>query len=323
MALNRCCAKYLLVICLSWQFSASLWAQNFPLRPIRYVVSDQAGSATDVLARIVAKELAEKLGQQIVVDNRPGASSIIGADIASKAPADGYTLVQMPTTVTATSSLYKSLPYDLERDFAPITRIGSGPSVVVVPASSLMKSTGDLLKLAKAKPGSINVASAGIGTCTHLAGEIFKRSASVDLMHVQYRGGGDALTAVLSGEAGVYFAPLAVALPQIRSGKLRALAVTSAKALPFLSDYPTVAESGVPGYEFNCWYGLFAPAATPKQNIAIIHRAVIAVLSMPEVRQRLNALGYLPGNDRPEEFAAIVKADIAIHREIVRSFAPQ
>jgi tripartite-type tricarboxylate transporter receptor subunit TctC len=275
------------------------------------------------LARIVTKELAESFGQQIVVDNRPGAASIIGGEIAARAPADGYTLVQFPTTVTVTVSLYKKLPYDLVRDFTPVTRVASGPSVVVVPASSSLKSIGDLLRLAKDKPGTINSASAGVGTCTFLASELFKKQAGVDLTHVPYRGGGDALTAVLSGEVAVYFAPLAVALPQIQSGKLRALAVTSAKRLPFLPEFPTVAESGVPGFEFSCWYGLLVPAGTPKQTVAKIHSAVISVLEKPDVRKRLNSLGYIPGNDRPEEFAALIKSEIASYREIVRGIPAQ
>ncbi len=323
MAIDRPCVKLLMLIGLTWQLSANSWAQNYPVKAVRYLVSDQAGSATDVLARIVATELTERFGQQVVVDNRPGAASIIGAEIAARAPADGYTLVQLPTTVTVTVSLYKKLPYDLVRDFTPVTRIASGPSVVVVPSSSPLKSIGDLLKLAKAKPGTINSASAGVGTCTFLAGELFKKQAGVDLMHVPYRGGGDALTAILSGEVSVYFAPLAVALPQIQAGKLRALAVTSAKRLPFLAEFPTVAESGVPGFEFSCWYGLMVPAATPKQTVAKIHSAVISVLEKPDVRKRLNALGYIPGNDRPEEFAALIKSEIASYREIVRGIPAQ
>jgi len=323
MAICRSWVKLLMLIGLAWQLPANGWAQAYPAKPVRYVVTDQAGSGTDVLARVVARELTETLGQQVVVDNRPGAASTIGAELVSRAPADGYTLVQLPTTVTVTATLYKNLPYNLVRDFTPVTRVASGPSVAVVPPSSPLKSIGDLLKLAKAKPGTINSASAGVGTCTFLAGELFKKKAGVDLMHVPYRGGGDALTAILSGEAAVYFAPLAVALPQIRAGKLRALAVTSAQRLPFLPEFPTVAESGVPGFEFSCWYALFVPSATPKQTVGKIHSALMTVLKKPDVIKRFNALGYVPGDDQPDRFAAFVKSEIANYREIVRGIPAQ
>jgi tripartite-type tricarboxylate transporter receptor subunit TctC len=253
------------------------------------------------------------------VDNRPGAGGNIGADMAAHAPADGYTMVQIATTHTVNASLYKNLGYDLVRDFAAVTELASGPSIVVVSASSPTKSIGDLLRIAKAKPGEMTHASAGTGTCSHLAGELFKRQAGVDMVHVPYKGGPPAVTAVISGETSVYFAPLSAVLPLVGQGRLRALAVSTAQRLPMLPDYPTVAEAGVPGYEFSCWYGLLVPAKTPRDTIAAIHGAVAKVLSNPTVQKRLADLGYLPVGNRPEEFAAHIKSQIESFRPIARN----
>ncbi|HSQ05458.1 MAG TPA: tripartite tricarboxylate transporter substrate binding protein, partial [Burkholderiales bacterium] len=294
-----------------------------PTKVVRYVVTDQAGSNTDVLARIVAEGLSEIFHHQVIVDNRAGAGGNIGAEIAARGSADGYTMLQIATTHTVNVSLYKKLGYDLVRDFSAVTQIAAGPSVVVVPSASPVKSVNDLVAVAKAKPGTINYSSAGLGTCTFLAAEKFKRQAGVDLVHVAYKGGAEAVTAVISGETSVYFAPLAPVLPQIRQGRLRALAVTTAEPLSLLPGYPTVAESGVRGYEAMCWYGLVVPAGTPKAIIAKIHDAVVAVLNKPNVKKRLGDLGFLPVGDQPEQFGAYIKSQIASNREIVRDIPAQ
>jgi tripartite-type tricarboxylate transporter receptor subunit TctC len=302
-----------------WAFA---WAQDYPNKIVRWVVVDQPGSNADTLARIIAEGLTEVFGKQVIVDNRPGAAGNIGTEFAARAAPDGYTVVEIPTTQTVNVTLYSKMPYDLVRDFAPITNLAASPNVVVVPASSPIKSISDLVKFAKAKPGAMNFSSAGTGSCTFLAGEIFKRQAGVEMQHVPYKGGGDALTAVISGEVQVYFAPIPVALPHIRSGKLRALAVTSEKPFPSIPEYPTIADAGLPGYQFNCWYGLLVPAGTPPQVIATLHRGLVAVLNKPDVRKRLVDIGFLPVGDRPEEFAAFIKSQIEVNREIVRGLPP-
>jgi len=309
----------LLVLCCGT--AAAAQPKPYPDKVIRYVVTDQPGSNIDTLARIVAEKLSATFGQQIVIDNRAGAGGNIGAEIGARAPADGYTMVQLATTHAVNVSLYRNLPYDFLRDFAPVTLLASSPSVVVVPAASTIQSFADLTKQARAKPGAINYASAGTGTCTFLAAELYKRQAGVDLTHVAYKGGAPALTAVLSGESAVYFAPLAPALPQIKDRRLRALAVTSPKPLALLPGYPTVAESGVPGYQFSCWYGLFMPAATPRHLVATVYQAVAQALADPGVRKRLADIGFIPGGNRPEEFAGYVRSEVDAARELVKGIS--
>lgn len=316
---SRATLAALLLLCIP----ALASGQKYPERVIRYVVTDQPGSNIDALARIVSERLSEQFGQPVVVDNRAGAGGNIGAEIGARAPADGHTLVQLASTHAANASLYRKLPYDLLRDFTPVSQLASGPSVVVVPASSPLRSIGDLVRAAKEKPGSVQYASAGTGTCTFLSAELFKRQAGVDLMHVAYKGGAPALTSVMTGETGVYFSPLAPALPQIRQGRLRALAVTSPKPLQVLPDQPTVSDAGVPGYQFSCWYGLFVPAGTPAPIVSTLHGAVVSMMGNAAVRKRLEDLGFLPVGDRPDQFAAYVRAEVKSARELVRGIEPQ
>ena len=234
------------------------------------------------------------------------------------APPDGYTLFEVNMGHAVNVSLYRNLPYDLLRDFAPVTQFASSPAVVVVHPSLPVKSIAELVRLARARPGAINYSSGGAGTPTFVAAELFKGQAKVDLLHVPYRAGGEALTAVIAGETSVYFAPLAPALPQIRQGRLRPLAVTSAKRLSLLPEYPTVAESGYPGYESGNWYGIMVPVKTPPETIATIRGAAISVLNNPQVSKRLSDLGYVPVGDRPEEFAAHLKSEIEKLGKILR-----
>ncbi|MBI3917385.1 MAG: tripartite tricarboxylate transporter substrate binding protein [Betaproteobacteria bacterium] len=254
----------------------------------------------------------------MIVDNRPGAASNIAAEIAAKAPADGYTLFEGSITHAVNASLYRKLPFNLMRDFAAVTQFASSPQVVVVHPSLPVKSLGELVKLAQARPGATNYASAGSGTSTFLAAELFKGQAGISLTHVPYRGGGAALAAALSGEASVYFAPVASSLPHIQPGRLRALAVTSAKRLPVLRAYPTVAESGYAGYECGNWYGVMVPVKTPRATITAIHSATITVLNQPEVNRRLTDLGYIVVGDKPEEFGAHIKSEISKLAKVVK-----
>jgi len=312
--------------CLTCQLAVNGWAQTratgsgqvYPAKVVRYLVPFSAGSGSDTIGRIIAGGLTQVFGQQVIVDNRAGAAGNIGAELAAKAPADGYTIFQVNMGHAANVTLYSNLPYDLVRDFAPVTQLASSPSIVVVHPSLPVKSITELVKLATARPGAINYSSGGIGTPTFVAGELFKGQAGVDLLHVPYRSGGEAITAVVTGEVSVYFAPLSTALPHVRQGRLRALAVTTARRLPLLPEYPTVIESGFPGYEAGNWYGLLVPAKTPKETITAIRGAALSALNRPEVGKRLSDLGYVTVGDQPEEFAAHIKSEIAKLAKILR-----
>lgn len=312
-------AKLLLLVGLISQFAANGWAQIYPTKIVRYVVSDSAGGFADALARVVAAGLTDVLSQQVIVENRTGAAGNIAAAYAAKAPADGYTLLQLSQTHTVNFTLYRNLQYDLLRDFAPVTRISTSPAVVTVHPSLPVRSIAELVKLAKTRPGVITYASAGTGTPTYIAAELFKTMAGVDMLHVPYRGGGEAITAVISGETPVYFAPITTGLAPIRAGRLRPLAVTSARRLPLLPELPAIAESGYPGYEAGVWYGLVVPAKTPKETITAIREATVAVLKRPEVVKRMQDMVVTPVGDQPEEFAAFIKSEIDKWGKIIRA----
>jgi tripartite-type tricarboxylate transporter receptor subunit TctC len=299
-----------LVFCIG-QLATDAWAQRFPSKTVRYLVHDSAGSGTDTCGRIMAAGMAEVFGQQVIVDNRGGAGGNIGADIAAKAPADGYTILHMSLALAGNVTLYRNLPYDLVRDFAPISMIFMQPNLVVVHPSLPVKTIGDFVRLAKSKPGQIDYATGGAGTGAFIASEMFKEMAGINLVHVPYKGGGPALASLLAGETSVSFLPLATTLPHIRAGRLRLLAATSSKRTPMLPDAPTIAESGYPGYESELRYGLMVPVKTPKEIIAAIHGTAIAALNNAAVSKRLNDLGYVTLGNQPEEFAAIIKSEIA------------
>ena len=303
--------------CLISHLMADASAQDFPSKPIRYIVPSSAGSAVDTIGRIIAVGIGEVLGQQVIVDNRAGAGGNIGAAVAAKAPADGYTLLQVNNNHSANVTLYSNPGYDLVRDFAPVTQLALSPYVIVVHPSLPVKSIGDLIKLAKARPGAINYASAGVGSGTFMAAELFKSRTGVDMLQVPYVGGGPALMSVISGETVVYCAPLSVALPHIRQGRLRPLGLTATKRLALLPEYPTVGET-VPGYEFNAWAGLLVPLKTPKETIATIRSAVVTALNKPDVSKRLGDLGYIVVADQPEELAAYIKSEIAKMAKLIR-----
>jgi len=298
-------------LCLVWLAAGQGWAQGYPAKPVRFMVPFSAGSGSDTIGRIVAAGLNQAFGQQVIVDNRAGAAGNIGAEVAAKAPPDGYMLFLANMGHAANVTLYPKLPYDLMRDFAPVTQLATSPSIVVVHPSLPVKSIAELTKLAKARPGAINYGSGGIGTPTFVAGELFKSRAGVNLLHVPYKSGGEAIIGVITGEVSVYFAPLATALPQVREGRLRPLAVTSAKRLTLLPEYPTVAELGYPGYQAGNWYGLMVPAKTPGEIVAAVRTAALAALANPTVSKRMTDLGYVIIGDQPEEFAAHLRSEIA------------
>ena len=318
MSRGRFGAKLLALLGLVGLCAGNGWAQRYPAKVVRLLVPFSPGSGSDTLGRIIAGGLTDQFGQQVIVDNRAGAAGNIGAEIAARAPPDGYTVLLAIMGHAANVSLYRNLPYDIVRDFAPVTQLASAPAIVVAHPSLPVRSLGALVRLAKARPGAINYASGGVGTPTFVAAELFNAQAGVNLLHVPYRAGGEALTAVLSGEVSIYFAPLATALPHVRQGRLRPLAVTAAQRVPVLPDFPTVAELGYPGYQSGNWYGLLVPAKTPKEIIAAIRAAAVLALNNEIVGKRLADLGYLAIGDQPAEFAAHIKAEIESLGRILR-----
>lgn len=308
----------LALVCTMQMPGGPVRAQTYPAKPVKLVVPTSAGSGFDVIGRIVATGLTDVFGQQVIVENRVGAAANIGAAAVARAAPDGYTLLEISATHVVNRTLYSNLQYDLLRDFAPVTQLASSPSIVVVHPSLPVHSMGELVKLAKARPGVINFASTGVGSATFLAAELFKAAAGVGLTHVPYRGGGEALTAVVSGEVPVYFAPFATAVPHIHQKRLRPLAVTSSARLPLFPEHPTVAETGYPGYESSNWYGIVAPASTPKDVIAIVHNAVVDVLTKPAISKRLVDLGYVTVGSRPEQFDAHLRSEIEKLGRILR-----
>ena len=317
-----CRRAALLALCWAAAFAATDGgAQAYPARVVRYVIPGGAGAGTDIIGRIIASGLTQVFHQQVIVDNRPGAGGNIGPELAAKAPPDGYTILQISITHAVNVSLYRSLRYDIVRDFNAVTQLASAPAIIVIHPSLPARSVADLVKLAKARPGVINYASAGTGTPTFLAAELFKAMAGIDLVHVPYKGGAEAQTSTIAGETSVYFASFATALPFVRQGRLRALAVTSAKRVPQLPEYPTVAESGYRDYQAGNWYGLLVPARTPKETIAAIRTATVAVLGNAGVQRQLSDQGYITVGDQPEEFAAFIRAEIATLAKVIRSLA--
>jgi tripartite-type tricarboxylate transporter receptor subunit TctC len=308
----------LMLICLFCLFSDTGWAQNYPTKTVR-VIMPGAGGAGDILLRIVAGGLTQVFGQTVVVDNRAGAAGIIGAEIASKAPPDGYTLVIVNIAHASFVTLYSKLPYDLMRDFSAVTQFAWSPLVVVVHPSIPAKSIKEFAELAKAKPGLINYGSLGPGSSTFLATELFKVQAGVDMVNVSYKGADSLVRAAVIGETTVNFATLASSLPHIQQGRLRALAVTTSKRVPSMPELPTVAESGYPGYAFNNWYALMAPVKTPKETIATIRSAVVAALNKPDLKKRLIDMGYIPIGDKPEECTEYIKLEVEKLGKLIRN----
>ena len=301
--------------------ATSAAAQPYPAKVVRLLVPFSAGSGSDTIGRIYAGGLSEVFGQQVILENRAGAAGNIGAEIAARAPADGYTLFMVNMAHAVNVSMYRKLTYDPIRDFTPVSMLATGPAILVVHPSLPVKSVKELVALAKARPGAINHSSAGVGTFTFLAAEMFKRQAGVDMLHVPYRAGGEALTAVLSGETSVYFSPAAGALPQMKQGRLRPLAVTSAKRISLMPELPTVAESGYANmakFESGNWYGIVVPAKTPRDIIDRAHKASVSALSNPAINKRLSDLGFVLIGNSPEEFAAYFRSEIDAWGKIVR-----
>jgi tripartite-type tricarboxylate transporter receptor subunit TctC len=307
----------LTVIGASFAFPAGADAQNYPVRPIRFVVTGSPGSSGDALGRLVAEGLSQRLGQQVILDNRPGAGANIGPEIVAKSAADGYTVFMVTISHAVNATLYPKLAYNIISDFAPVTQLVTDPAVLVVNSAVPVKSVTELIALAKSKPGGLNYSSGGTGTFTFLAAELFKGQTGVNIVHVPYKGGGPALLAVVAGEVSVYFAPLGVALPFIKQGRLRALAVTTEKRVPMVSELPTVADSGVPGFQSGNWFGLLVPAKTPKTTVTRLHSDTLAWLNEAGTVKTLDSLAYVRIGSTPEAFAAFIKSEVGRMGKIV------
>jgi tripartite-type tricarboxylate transporter receptor subunit TctC len=292
--------------------------QTYPTRPIRFILPYATGGGTDIAARLFGQKLSEALGQQVVVDNRPGAGGIIGFDLAAKAAPDGHTLIMAAVNFTVLPSLHKKLPYDTIRDFAPVSMLTAYPHLLVVHQSLAATSVKELLALAKAKPGQINYASGGIGSVAHVAAELFTSMSNVNLVHVGYKGTGPALVGLLVGEAVVAFYSASATSQHIKAGRLRALAVTSGKRSPSLPDLPTIAEAGVPGYEAINWAGTLVPSGTPKPIIGRLHSELARMLQFPDVRKQLATLDFESVGNTPAEFDAIIRKEVMKWGKVVK-----
>jgi tripartite-type tricarboxylate transporter receptor subunit TctC len=292
-------------------------AQPYPSKPVRMIIPFPPGGSNDVIGRAIAVQLAQRLGQGVVIDNRGGAGGIIGIDAAMKSPADGYTLLLISVALPMTVALGR-LPADTMNSFAPLAMLGSGPAVLAVPAGLPAQSLQELIKLFKEKPGALNAGAAGIGSFQHLATELFKTQAGVDFVIVQYKGGGPALTDTIAGQVQMNLGSLIQTLPHIRSGKLRALGVGGAQRNPALPEVPTIAEAGVPGYEANNWWGMLAPAGTPPAIQGRLRQEIAAILDSPETRKRFEVEGAETGRMSAQEFARFVAAETAKWTRVVK-----
>jgi tripartite-type tricarboxylate transporter receptor subunit TctC len=295
-------------------------ADVYPSKPIRFVVAFPPGGGTDIIARSIAQKLAERLSQQVIVDNRPGAGGNIGTDIVAKSAPDGYTMLMGsagPLAINA--SLFASMPFDPQRDLAPVTLAASTPNVLVVNPSLKVTTVTELIALAKANPGRINFASSGFGTPAHLAGELFNSMAGVKLVHVPYKGASPALADLLGGQVQLMFSTMPPALPHVKDGKLRALAVTSLKRSPAAPELPTMDEAALPGFEANTWHGVVLPAGAQAEVVTRLNREIVAILHLPDVVERLSAQGAEPVGSTPEEFAAYIRSETVKWAKVVRA----
>jgi tripartite-type tricarboxylate transporter receptor subunit TctC len=295
-------------------------AQTYPAKPVRVIVPYPPGGGNDTLGRLFAAKLSDRMGQQFVVENRPGAGAMIGTEAAAKSPPDGYTILLSSIATHALSpNLYSRVPYDPVRDFAPITLLGIAPTVLVVPADLPAKNLQELIAAAKAKPGSLAYASGGNGTPPHVNAEVFKAVAGVDLLHVAYKGGGPALIDLIAGRVQVMLDTAASAMPHVRSGKVRAIAISAPKRSPELPELPTFAEAGLPGYDTNAWYSMHAPAGTPPEIVRRLNAELVATLKDPDILERFKQLATDPVGNSPEEFAAFVRAELDKYARIIKS----
>jgi len=314
------CARIALTIAVVLASGAGAHAQTYPAKPIRLIAPFPPGGSTDLLARLIGQKLTEAWGQQIIVENRGGAGGTIGVELAARAAPDGYTIVMGHIgTFGANPTLYPKLPYDAIRDFAPITLLAMVPNAMVVHPALPVHTVKDLLAIARAKPGQVLYGSGGSGSAAHLAMVYFELLAKVKLTHIPYKGTGPAIYDLIAGQTSTMITGMAALMPHIKSGKLRPIAVGTAKRLAVLPEVPTIAEAGVPGYEATQWYGILAPAATPREIVMKLNAEMVKALRLPDVKERLAGDGVLPVGNTPEEFAAHIKSEIARWAPVVKA----
>jgi len=305
-------------------FASAASAQAWPAKPIKWIVPFAPGGTTDILARTIGEKLARALGQPVIIENKPGAGGGVGAEFTAKAPPDGYTIMGGTISTHAiNASLYKSLPYDPIKDFAPITLIARVPNMLVVNPDVPAKNVAELIALMKANPGKYTFASSGNGTSQHLSGELFKAMAGVEMQHIPYKGSPPALQDVVAGQVTMTFDNITTAWPLAKGGKLRALAVTTAKRASIAPDVPTLAESGLTGYEVGSWQGVFAPAGTPPEIVKRLNAEIVKIINQPDVKEKLVSLGAEPVANTSEEFGALVKAEVTKWADVVKKSGAQ
>ena len=307
------------LLCAASVTCSAATAENYPSSPILFIVPFPHGGGNDIVGRIVAVKLGEGLGQQVVVDNRGGAGGTIGTDITAKAPPDGYTLLINNISLAVNHTLFRKLPYDTLKDLQTVSLVGRQPNIVVVHPGVAAKNMRELLDMARAKPGSVNYGSGGIGTASHLATEMLKLMANVDMVHVPYKGLGPALTDLMGGRLHVIVSTLASALPQMKAGNLRPLAVTTAQRSSFYPEVPTMNEAGVKGYEFSTWYGLLVPSRTPKPIVDRLHSETQKALASALVKEQFVGQGLEVAGSTPQEFAAYLKDEVAKWGKVVKA----
>ena len=295
-------------------------AQAYPAKPIRWISPWPAGGANDIFSRAIGQRIGESLGQQVLVDNRPGAAGTIGSDIAAKAPADGYTLVMRSSPTHAIApALYPALPYDPLRDFSAVTLVGSVPNVLVLHPSVPAKTVKEFIAVAKARPGKLNFASTGNGTSQHLSAELFKFMAGLDMVHIPYKGTAPALTELVAGQVDLAFENMPALIPHIQAGRLRALAVTTTKRSAVMPELPTIAEAALPGYDASVWFGVFAPAGTPRPVVDRLHGEILKALQTQDLKSRMIAMGTEVSGMGPDDFSAYVRKEIPKWANLVKA----
>ena len=316
--MSRLDISAVVLLCVMIGAQVPVSAQSYPSKPIRVIDAYPPGGSTDVVARIISPKFAEATGQGWVVDNRPGAQGIIGTDFVAKAPPDGYTLLMFTGSHTIHPSVYKNMPYDLMKAFAPVTQTSSTTNILVVHPSLPVNSLKELIALAKQRPGQLNYSSAGTGSTTHMAMELLKSMAKLDMTHIPYKGSAPAVLDVVAGHVALLFGPMPVVLPHAKAGRLRPLAVSTARRSVALPAIPTVSEAGVPGYESTNSVGVLAPAATPRDVISRLNGEIVRILNQPEIKERLYSMGAEPVASTPEQFGEFIRTEIVKWAKVVR-----
>jgi len=307
---NRCTRTFLLAA--TFALASTGWAQSWPAKPIKLVAPSTPGDAPDVIARMIAEKLSTALGQQVVVENKPGAGGVVGSDAVAKSAPDGYTLIMGNAgSHGINAAVYSNLPYDIQRDFAPVSQVAIAPNVMVINPSVPANSVAEFIAYAKSQPGKLSYASGGNGSSAHMSMELFKSMAGVDLQHIPYKGSSPALTDLVAGQVVVFIGNMPPTVPLVKAGKLRALAVTTKGRSALMPELPTISEAGLPGYETVAWFGVLAPAGTPPEIVNRLSQEIARIAKSPEMREKLLAMGAEPVGGTPEEFKAVIDRDIA------------